>query len=80
MKASELKALITKYSKIDKWEKRVVKTMAEEYALIVMKAPVENVGSMSDFKQIVNKPVTEKNELETGNFKQSGSATKSANN
>jgi hypothetical protein len=56
MKASELKALITKYSKIDKWNKSDVRTMANEYASIVMKAPVENVGRLSDFKQMVNKP------------------------
>jgi len=50
MKASELKALITKYSKIDKWNKMDIRTMANEYAAIVMKAPVENVGRLTDFK------------------------------
>ena len=62
MKASELKALITKYSKIEKWNKSDVRTMANEYAQIVMKAPVENVGRLSDFKQVVNKPVAEQTE------------------
>jgi hypothetical protein len=32
MKASELKSLITKYSKIDNWSKDDIRTMGDEYA------------------------------------------------
>lgn len=33
--------------------------MGDEYAQIIMKAPVENVGTLSDFKKVVNAPMTD---------------------
>lgn len=64
MKASELKSLITKYSKIDNWSKDDIRTMGDEYAQIIMKAPVENVGTLSDFKKVLNAQMTDKSNFE----------------
>jgi hypothetical protein len=37
--------------------------MTEEYASIVMKAPVVNVGTLSEFKRVVNAPITQANDF-----------------
>lgn len=37
--------------------------MTEEYASIVMKAPVENIGTLSEFKRVVNAPISEANDF-----------------
>ena len=37
--------------------------MTEEYASIVMKAPVVNVGTLSEFKRVVNAPNTQANDF-----------------
>ena len=37
--------------------------MTEEYASIVMKAPVVNVGTLSEFKRVINTPITQANDF-----------------